>query len=105
MTNAPYWHSATHSMTQLLRAMEEAKATLPPSVIRYHAVFARRELSPWEQTSHWYRMQEQANPDALETLTDLCLMEQALACFVTLTTETVSAQPPDFRLAKRRRSA
>lgn len=105
MDNRTYLLTLGAARNALLAAIKAAEATLPGHVRAHHWVAQKTSPAPWASTERWYLTQgEPFDTAVLQTLTDLKLMSEALAC-VAGVTQPLPDTPvaPNLKLAKMRR--
>lgn len=82
---APYWPAAIEAMAVLRQAMDEAASLLPAAVTRQYFIVGHHSPAAWRSVESWFRIQPVCDLTVAETLTDLALMSEALACLTSVT--------------------
>ena len=107
MDNRTYLLNLTSAGNAILGAIKAAEETLPGSVRAHCWVAKKTSPAPWASTERWYLAQAAPLDTAVaQTLTDLKLMSEALACVASVMqplADTTTA--PNLKLAKVRRTA
>lgn len=104
--NIPAYLTAASAVRAALHeTMQQAIADLPASIRAQHWMASKHSPAAWRSVEHWYISQTPRDQRILDTLTNLALLSDALACLqsVTLTQATTSEQPLDLTLKKQRR--
>ena len=102
MPEQAYITSAKEALTTLTMSMEEAKAVLPAEVLSIHWQASKFSSSAWRAVEAHFRGHGNLEPDILDTLTDLALLSEALACLMTITKTAEASERPigSLKLAK-----
>ena len=100
----PYFTAARLSRSSLEQAMAEAKGTLPAFVLKQHFIASKHSPTAWRSVERWYIEYGERDATTLNTITDLCLMSEALAALFAVTSE-IREGPINLHVSKMRRLA
>ena len=102
MPEQAYLTSIKEALARLIMAEEEAKVLLPAEVLSIHWQASKFSPSAWRTVEAHFRGHDTLDPHLLDTLADLALIADALACLTTITKQAEASQQPigSLKLAK-----
>lgn len=107
MPEQAYLTSIKEALARLIMAEEEAKVLLPAEVLSIHWQASKFSPSAWRAVEAHFRGHDTLDPHLIDTLTDLALIAEAIACLTTIVKTAAGIQQPigSLKLAKVRRTA
>lgn len=76
----PHHPAVRDALTLLTAAMTDTSAGLPPAVQKAHSMANIHATAPWESVKYWLLGQEDKDPRTVDSVIDLALIAEAIAC-------------------------